>query len=572
MHLKNILSMAGMIFLLSACNSGNESNEIEQLATSINTQFAAVYSQGIKKRDLNSLNDSSEVALQSPEQQNTDKRFLGELQVVDVVAAQTQVLNWAVTLRSDGVVESHGTVALSPGTYDFKMTLERDSKQYVAESLGVEVAGDGSADILLTLLPNLADTITPEGDVEYTSTISFEYPAEDLVNLIDPKFGLILNNGDELIFDINKEVGITKFILNVDAGSHQIALNLYDGSQLVGHDTGTQAIDLSENENVTLDIISLQSDITFDVDRLVENGEFIFNVPNVIVDEVGGEENLAVLVKMAAGNNPLQEKILEVINVEGKYQASDNFVTYGENSVTVSIDYYDQAELVDGLSGLPFATCTTQISVTSSQAVTCKYFLERSSVISGRLLGSIMLNVMETNGTPAIGAEVYLNNKLVGLTGENYQHGGLKTHQVAGDYELNVVRPDGRHHSSFTLNPLQVLNLSVVLDSHFSVDEIQYVDSNKEIDLSDAYKSTQYRMRLEDFNRDGFVDIYYSRNSFNTSDVVLLNDGTGNFSSQVELERYSSQTVLEDLSPVASGVHNDETICLSLTTIETQQQ
>ena len=140
-----------------------------------------------------------------------------------------------------------------------------------------------------------------------------------------------------------------------------------------------------------------------------------------------------------------------------------------------------------------------------------------------------MLNVATKDGVPATGAEVYLNDKLIGLTGASYQGGSLKTHQVAGDYALKVEKVNLGHTSALTLKPLDVVNKRVTLIDQDASTELEFVDSGQRL-LSVDPRDTV----IADLNNDGHLDIIevqFYNNPANDSEgtLIWINDGTGQF-------------------------------------------
>ncbi|MEZ8196690.1 FG-GAP repeat domain-containing protein [Vibrio cortegadensis] len=545
---KRVLGILGLALLLTACGGGESSSTNNSgsstVETSLSPKFASIFSQKInsEKHALFNRNDPIPTSKQ-------DQRFIGELKATNVNSGVVQNLDWSVTLRSDGTVESHGVISLTPGVYDFVLILERAGNQYIAQSLAQEIEAGSDINIGLTLLPNIGDTITDIDNVGFLSTMKFEYPSSDLINFNEPKFGMSLNQGDEFIFVINKNIGITEVTVNVEAGSHQVGLNFYEGSIIVGTNDGNTTINLGESEDVSIDIVPLQADVNFSLDRLVDNGEFIINIPKIIVDEASGEEHVSLLVRMNAGDHLVQEQTLEVIDSNGIYKASSNFETYGEDILTAYLAFYNTDTKVPSSSDIPYASCTAVINVESHQVLGCKLELKRNSVISGRLLSSFMLNVIEESGAPVAGAEVYLNGKLIGLTGDTYSSGSLKTHQVAGDYELKVKTNLKLHESVFSLKPLQVLNKVVTLEP-IQISGVDLVDSGQRIET----KSSRSNRIIADFNNNGFLDIFEPNSGTSVGvngDVLWINDGQGNFSHHSEiLDPVNSQN---DSSTVAAG-------------------
>lgn len=545
---RKYLSVISLIFALSACGGGESesSTNTTEKQTTLDLRFSSLFVQKIESDDdlsqkENTLQRMSAIPMEQ------DLRFTGELETTNVTTGEKQNLNWLVTLRTDGTIDSHNTITLKPGFYDFRLVLERNNIQYVAQALAQEITSNANDSIELKLLPNLGDTISDIKDVKYLTTIRFEYPTSDFADIVEPRFGMSLNRGDEYIFDINKDEGVTEITISKEAGEHTLDLRLYESDLLVANNEHSNTINFAEGENVAVDLISLQSDIDFNIDRLNQNGDFVFNIPKVVIDEVGGAQYVALLVRMTAGDNPMQEKILDVVDNNGIFQASKNFDTYGEDILTTYLGFYNASEVGDGFNGVPYASCSTTINVENNQVLGCKLELKRNNVVSGRLLGTLMLNVADKDGVPAAGAEVYLNDKLVGVTGNVYQNGSFKTHQVAGDYTLRAIKAEAKHESDFSLAALDVLNKSIKLAVDDSDKEFHFVKSDQQIDSGWA----NGRRIIADFNNNGHLDIFETRTN-DITDILWLNDGKGYFTSYTEIQRegnqYSNASAAGDLN------------------------
>ena len=521
-----LFSTVGLTVALAACGGGGDSSSPttseSQYNTSVAPSFASVFTQ-----EVHTLEQKSEVQVMVANRAlsgeakiyQQDQRFTGSLKVTHLQDGKVENLDWTVTLRANGDVESHGAIALPPGTYDFVMLLERSGRQYVAQSLAQEVKADNNSTIDLTLLPNLGESISDIDQVEYISKVQLNYPSSDLMNFQEPKFGISINKSDELIFDINKEMGTAEVVLNVEEGTHQLSLNFYEGNLMVGQNKDQTTINLSEGEDVKVDIVPLQADVKFQLDRLNDSGMFTFNIPKVIVDEVGGINQLSVLARFNIGSHQVQEKVLNVEELDGAFFTSDVFNTYGEEKVSVYLAFYPSSQMGQGFEEAPFTSCSTTVNVETRQVLGCKVELKRSSVVSGRLLSTLMLNVREPNGVPAKGAEVYLNNNLIGLTGDQYQEGSLKTYIIAGEHDLKVIHNLQNYQSSMTIAPLTVVNKPVNLEQT-PVSAATFEDSAQELATQDWSSFT-----AGDFNNDGFVDFFDGK--CNSTNTLWNNDGTG---------------------------------------------
>ncbi|TDR70971.1 FG-GAP repeat domain-containing protein [Photobacterium lutimaris] len=529
---KRLFTSALLTILLVGCDGDSKDEQSPEF--DVNTQFAATYLQSIGNVQAHSASVyPSKVSKATQVMQ--DKRYDGELEVTNILTQEKQIFDWPVTQKvdSDGNVEtiSHRSLALKPGTYDFVLLLSsRDAqqRQYVAQALGEKIVDGEEPEIDFILQPNLGDTISDFDRVQYVSKLTFSWPAEELATLIHPQFGLSINNNAETVYTINKETGIAEIIMNVEPGEYLLAMRLYDGNLMVGKsEDEDNRVNFVEGEDAKMDVIPLQTDVDFILDELKDEGLFSFVIPNEVVDEVGSAQNLAMIVRLGGDNVPAQEKVLNVEDMNGVYKASEYFLTGGQGKVTAYLAFHDVNEASDQYSSVPFASCNTSINVEINQALGCKLELKRESIISGRILGTMMLSVLDRDWQSATGAEVYINGKLVGLTGSEYNAGSFKAHLVAGEYNIAVRDSIFGASETLIIEPLAVENLLMHLekrddigDGHFvKHQQITYGGSGE-----DRYANAS---ALADITGNGHLDLVTGKRTNGV--LIYQNDGEGNF-------------------------------------------
>ncbi|MGF1738965.1 FG-GAP repeat domain-containing protein [Photobacterium satsumensis] len=529
---KRLLTSALLSVLLAGC--GGDSKDAPSAEFDVNTQFAATYLQSIGNEQADSVSGYASKSAKAT-QVTQDKRYDGVLEVTDILTNDKQTFDWPVTQKvdSDGNVEtiSHRSLALKPGTYDFVLLLNsRDAqqRQYVAQALGEKIVDGVEPEIDFILLPNLGDTISDFDKVQYVSKLTFSWPAEELEALNNPQFGLSINNAAETVYTINKETGIAEIIMNVEPGEYLMAMRLYDGNLMVGKSEDEEnRINFVEGEDAKMDVIPLQTDVDFVLDELKDEGTFSFVIPNEVVEEAGSAQDLALIVRLSGEHVPPQEKVLEVKDVNGTYKASEMFLTGGQDTVAAYLAFHQANEASDQYNSVPFASCNTSINVEINQTLGCKLELKRESIISGRILGTMMLSVLDRDWQPAMGAEVYINDKLVGLTGSEYNTGSFKAHLVAGEHNIAVRDSIFGASETLVMEPLAVENLLLHLekrddigDGHFEKhQQITYGGSGEE---RYANAST-----LADITGNGHLDLVVGKRTNGV--MIYQNDGKGNF-------------------------------------------
>ncbi|MCW8331293.1 VCBS repeat-containing protein [Photobacterium sp. SDRW27] len=531
---KQWLGSAILSLLLIGCGEGSDAtNKDSKVADSlvVNSTFAATYLQTIEKEQ------SQQVALRylAPVQTKSQTQahgYDGKLEVTNILTKDKQVFDWPMTQKvdSEGNVEtiSHRALTLKPGSYDFVLLLtSKDGKQnqYMAEALGEEIIDGETPEIDFVLLPNLGDTISDFGQIQYVSTLKFSWPAEDLVVLSNPQFGLSINGKDETVYTINKETGIAELIMNVEPGEYQLAMRLYDGDLMVGkNEDQNNSVNFVEGEDAKMDVIPLQADVNLNLTPLKDKGTFTFTVPAEVVNEVGSAQELALIVRLGGDNVPVQEKVLTVRDENGIYKASDLFETGGQDKVTAYLAFHKVSEASEQFNSVPFASCNTSINVELNQTLGCKLELKRESIVTGRVLGTLMLNVLDQDLQPAIGVKVYVGDKLIGLTGDEYSTGSIKAHLVAGEYNIKAEQGILTKSTSLAIEALSIVNKVIYLNES-DVPEVGNFQKNQFIEASVEDHNS---LALVDVDNDGDLDVVYPGPNANI--YYLENDGTGQFS------------------------------------------
>ncbi|MGF1693244.1 FG-GAP repeat domain-containing protein [Photobacterium kagoshimensis] len=593
------LASALISLSVAGCNSDSkESAPKKEPQTVVNAQFAATYLQTIQPPELTSYAfhyDSSESTTKTISKAAQDVSYKGTLRITNrATPSEHTDYDWPVTQRADGSVESHRALSLKPGTYDFLLIVE-DSKghQYLAESLGQQIVDNEQPELTFVLKPNLGETITDLDFVAYVTNLKFSFTAEELAALVEPQFGLKINDEKERVFNINKETGLSEIVLNVQPGEYTMDLKLYDGDLMVGKNENETKLNIVEGSDAKMDVIPLQADVTVKLDELKDLGEFTFNVPSEIVEEVGDESKVSLIVRLSSNSTDalIHEKVLTVVSDnKGGFFASDVFETQGESAVTASLAFHHIDEAADGYQKAPYAQCLSAINIDLNQGTGCKLSLKRAGIITGHIKGTVHFNIIDQQQQAASGAKVYLNNELVGITGKELSPGSLKLNLVAGEYMVKASQGTMLAKDTIEVKPLDVLNKALYLGRNPDlgtgnfVEQSQiytssYVDPNSissgdingdglvdlvmggyrgyqvEIaQLDGSYKSvkkeilpaTYRQVALGDMNGDGDLDFILSADKGGTIDYYQ-NDGLGNFTNYSEVmaqsDDYSIRTI-----------------------------
>ncbi|NBI55267.1 VCBS repeat-containing protein [Photobacterium alginatilyticum] len=533
---KSWLGSAILSLLLIGCGEGNETagkGSVVDNSLVVNSKFAATYLQTIEKEPSQPAPVGYQASVKLKSQVQT-LSYDGKLEVTNILTKDKQAFDWPMTqkLDSEGNVEtvSHRALTLKPGSYDFVLLLtSKDGKQsqYMAQALGEDVIDGKAPEIDFVLLPNLGETISDFEQVQYVSTLKFSWPAEDLAALSHPQFGLSINGEDETVYTINKETGIAELIMNVEPGEYQLAMRLYDGDLMVGKN-GEQnnSVNFAEGEGAKMDVIPLQADVNLNLSSMKDQGHFSFTVPAEVVNEVGSAHELALIVRLGGENVPVQEKVLTIRDENGIYKASDLFETGGQDQLTAYLAFHKVSEASEQFRSVPFASCNTSINVALNQTLGCKLELKRESIMTGRVLGTLMLNVLDQNQQPALGVKVYVGDKLIGLTGEQYSTGSIKAHLVAGDYTVKAAEGVLEAADTITMSPLAVENKVLTLQKGPNVGDGKFV-LKQTLTVGNGEDNYIDASTLVDFNGDGALDVILAPRR--NTEQIYLNDGQGGF-------------------------------------------
>ncbi|WP_283131114.1 FG-GAP repeat domain-containing protein [Enterovibrio norvegicus] len=550
---KTIISALVMSVLLSGCGSDDKQTTDNATPLDVQTTFSARYIQTLPaKSDRATVYTSEQASVAERAEQTSQVRYLGKLEVTNVENNEEQVFDWPVTQTVDAegnvTTTSHRALTLKPGTYDFALLLTTEGanpKQYLAKALGHEVMDGEQPAIEFIVEPNLGDTITDFDDIDYVSKLAFQWQAEELAALNKPQFGLSVNGGEEQVFEINKETGLAEITMNVEPGEYTLSLRLYDGDLMVGKNEDDATVNFVEGEDAQTDIIPLQADVIFEVAEIKDRGNFSFAIPEVLIEEVGGVENLTLKASINAQGIAPQERVLDILDVNGTHIAQDMFETGGAKELGLHLEFYNTNASQDLADLTPFTRCNTTVTVEANQTLGCKLELKRESIITNRILGTLRINALNENWTPAEGADVFLNGEKVGVTGSEIGAGTFKTHLVAGEYQVSVKQGENVAHDDITLLPLDVKNMQVALAVDPDIGTGNFVHS-----ATYQTGASISGVAVGDLNEDGYPDVVLTNKDTNKGLLIYFGDKTGTLGAptQVKTPHGTTDVTLADIN------------------------
>lgn len=477
-----------------------------------------------------------------------DQIMEGQLTTVNIDTSVTSTFDWTIYLDETAwEVQSNKTIVLPPGEYEFNLLLTRGGQQY-AGSVVYEVI-DGTNDIPLTIRPIIGNTIADVILVGELSDFRFQYNPDEIstAGLTDPRIGIIVDSGNEEIFSINPQTGVTDSYVRLDTGAHSIRLKLYDGGIQRGRSIAEQeAVLIAPGLDISMDLVPLQGETILSLSEEGGDATFNFNIPDEVVDEAGGAQNLEVQFSLVGTRNALHENILNLTSLpSGDYEASITLSGMHVDLVTISLAFRD----ISSSPGELLGSCNLEATLDSVQRLAnCDMTLRRRAVVSGSLLATVGINVLNSLKQPISGAAVTEDGAILGISGSGMfgSTGYLKLYMNAGSHILKAETATQAGINMATLVPLSVKNMDIIIENRPSFTKVIYekeVSSGSEIFLMDADGLNQTRLTWTAENADGqnlnttpqysmYLDqilFVSNRNgSYEWSDLfVMQKDGTG---------------------------------------------
>lgn len=387
----------------------------------------------------------------------------GELTIIDLENLDTLTEEWYVVLNNDlFTATSNKSIVLAPGVYDFQLTVSNGTKVYTGKSSGVLIADQSESMVDLTLSPVFGhQNITT--DLSQLASLLFRYPQEEFAELDAPKIGIAIDGGSETIYDVNKATGLTELYFDLEAGLHTFQIKLYDGNTQVGRSiNGIEQVDVILTEEVPVDLVPLHADVALTLPMKGGEATFTFTIPTEVVDEVGGITNLRAAMTVASGVNGPREQDIQFTANGAAFVATTQLTNYRYDAIDCQILFIDtkNGEIV-GTALLNALNLSAE-----NQSAVMELLLRRRSVVTGNILGTLGLNVFNSDKTPQIGVSVYANGTLVGITGENSfaTPGYLKLYMKKGEYRLTARVGKNKGTATVAIAPLDVKNADITID------------------------------------------------------------------------------------------------------------
>jgi len=399
--------------------------------------------------------------------ERASESLISQMVTTDVVANTKDTIDWPVALDEDALtLTSLMTRVQKPSTYTFELTVNKGAHTYIGSAQNIEFLDADQNNVILNVKPVIGKT-----DLGFTVAnmpkLTFNYKAEDLASLTDPKVGYIIDNGSETIIDLNKTTGDTEVYMSIAEGNHDVKLKLYDGALQVGKSlTAQENVTIEANGDLTMDIIPLHAEAT--VSMGIENGPGKINlsVPSEVITEAGTLSNLKTTVTLTSAKNSGAGSIDAVlIAADAEYTGSVTFPSLKyDTDVTMTVTFTDIAK-GELLGTAVFTGITLDKTI---KAFVGNLELIRRAVVSGDVLATTGVNVYDQENNPVAGAVVSVDGKVVGITGKTGVFGTagyLKFHHTKGSVTVKAVDPDDVVYGekTVTLTSLRTDNIIITL-------------------------------------------------------------------------------------------------------------
>jgi alpha-tubulin suppressor-like RCC1 family protein len=437
-----LLTLA-FLFLFLGCSEDNSPiSSTENEGVSFSYTLSGVHSQELMSR--------------------AETNVIAKMFITDLGNSTVDTVDWFVALDKETVtLTSNMTYVLEPGSYSLLLEVVDGNHKYVGQA--DQIINDADQVIIpLSVKPVI-------GDVDLNVTVSnlpkltFQFPATELSALTDPKIGYTIDGGSEIIVGLSKVDGASDVYMDITEGVHMIALKLYDGATQIGKSKLSQeSITISANGDITMDIIPLHGEVQVTIPIDGGAGTFNISIPAEVITEAGTLANLKTTLQLSSPRNGSLESDV-VLTFDGtNYTGSVTFDPIAYDTAVATITFIDVAKY----ELLATALFSEVVLNESGASLNASIGLLRRAVISGNIQAVVGVNVFDENGNPVLGAEVYVDDVLVGLTGSAWGTDGyLKFYHTSGDYTLSVENSALSADSSVTFGVLGIHNILLVLDN-----------------------------------------------------------------------------------------------------------
>ncbi len=466
------ISVAAALLLLGACSdpvplqttgltTGSALAQTEeQLPIAQDVSFDINLSAVLKEKISETAGDKRTINALSPE------IWTGILVAENIESGETETRPWNIRLEDSGfsIAESLSTMPITPGFYEFRMSVVNGTQQYIGTAI-YEIQ-DGEQSILpMTIRPVLGDSLVDVIIEENLIDFGFSYSAEefDAANLTDPYVSISIDGGTEDVFILNPATGLSDdlFFVNLTPGNYQISIAFFDsGFQKAKSIEAQQSVNVVAGLDINMDLVPLHGEISFTNFTETTDLQVEVQVPADVVDEVGGLGNLLAFLRIVGNNTPSADIPLALFPDGTQYTAS---ATVPDAS---GEDLVFEMQFIDLQSGEDVASCVNEAEVNAlGTTVNCPISLKRRAVFTGSLLSTLGLNVFDSSGFPLPGAVVSIDGQVAGITsdGSFFTPGYTTLNIKPGQYLVSATFGNEVSEVIYDSIPLNVTSINMIM-------------------------------------------------------------------------------------------------------------
>ncbi len=383
--------------------------------------------------------------------------YEGTMTAYEVNSSTTQTFDWLAKIDETGMVAiSNKTLLLNPGDYELELLLEKDGKQYVGTS-SVHVEDTDQLEVNFDLHAVIGDVITDISTIGSLASFEINFPSNELAGFDLPRIGVIVNGGDEEIFNINKTDGTPEGVINIVNGD-EVFMKFYDGGLQKGK---SDVVTAQGGETMQLTFKPIYGEVDIqgigDANGTIDMG---FKVPNEVIDEAGSIDNLTALLTYLNGST-YNEVALELNQVGSSWEANYSITNASYDTLGYSVIFAKLAE------GDEIGRCTQEaFDLTKNEATkSCEIDLKRGIVMDASFEGVAGFNVYDEFGDALAGMAVYADDIFIGYTGSGTfgSKGYLKSYFKPADYVIKAESATRSYAKEVTIAPLSVNNYEFLI-------------------------------------------------------------------------------------------------------------
>jgi hypothetical protein len=358
----------------------------------------------------------------------------GELMVESIDNNTQETYTWDLLVdESAFTINTAVALKLNGGRYNFYFVLSSGNRSYAGSVTDRQIMGaDGQTStniIRFTLHPVISNGPIHAEDLRSGKLVRLNITdAAEVAKFLDPAFSIAVNGGQEQIYTINRKTSLPWVYVLLPPATYTFTLKFYDGSVLKLISVVTLEITgQGGTQDVSLEALVTQVSYEYTPGPTPEEdtGNVTFVIPTVIVDQVGGLQNVKATASVVGAFTPLDEELLTLTPVTtdgGSAFAGTVTVpgfTYGPLAWAVQFRDVSQAALSQDSNGVLYAYCAQTVTIPEQPLIGsffCEPRLVANEVVTSHPVSKLIVNVQDGYG-PVGGAVVQTDNDVLGITG-----------------------------------------------------------------------------------------------------------------------------------------------------------